>query len=157
MAEFRYGPVELYLVGLEGDRPAPGVMEALVHLVEGGLARLLDFVILTKADDGTLSITEVENHTEEYGLGAIEFGEFGIAGDADIEELAELIDPGTSAAIVAFELSYVRLLADELVASGAVVLASERIPAHVVNALVKAAHEEQAHAGQELEEQEEGE
>lgn len=148
MTEFAYGPVELYLVGLEGDRPAPGVMDALVHLVDGGLARLLDFVIVTKAEDGALTVTEVEDDPEEYGLGAIEFGEFGIAGDADIEELAEQIEPGTSAAIVAFELTYVRLLADELVASGAVVLSAERIPAHVVNALVKAAHEEEEEQGE---------
>ena len=50
MAEFRYGPVELYLVGFEGDRPSPDTAAALAELVEGGLVRLLDFVIVSKAE-----------------------------------------------------------------------------------------------------------
>jgi Family of unknown function (DUF6325) len=36
MAGFTYGPVELYLVGFEGDRPNPSVIAALTDLLEGG-------------------------------------------------------------------------------------------------------------------------
>lgn len=142
MADFRYGPVELYLVGFEGDRPAPAIMQALADQLEGGLVRLLDFVIVSRSIEGEITVTEIEDETEEYGLGGIEFGEFGITGDEDIEEFAPLIEPGTSAAVVALELVYARDLASKVAASGAVVLSSERIPAPVVNALVDAAQNE---------------
>jgi hypothetical protein len=36
MAGFTDGPVELYLVGFEGDRPTPSVIAALTDLLEGG-------------------------------------------------------------------------------------------------------------------------
>jgi uncharacterized membrane protein len=138
MTDFRYGPVDLHLIGFEGDRPDPGVVQALVDLLEGGLVRLLDFVIISRGEDGTVTVTEVEDAPEEYGFGAVEFEAVGIAGDDDIAEFAEHIPPGGSAALVALELAFARSLAGRLAASGAVVLRSERIPAPVVNAIVDA-------------------
>lgn len=141
MADFRYGPVELYLVGFEGERPAPAVMQALADQLEGGLVRLLDFVIVSRGLDGEVTVTEIEDETDEYGFGGIELAEIGLTGADDIDELAPLIEPGTSAALVALELVFARELASKLAASGGVVLSSERIPAPVVNALVDAAEE----------------
>lgn len=138
MADFRYGPVELYLVGFEGDRPAPAVMQALTDQLSTGLVRLLDFVIISRSADGDVTVTEVEDESDEYGLGDVELGALGITGDDDIEELAALVEPGTSAAVVALELAYARELASKLAASGGVVLSSERIPAPVVNAIADA-------------------
>jgi len=78
MAEFRYGPVELYLVGFEGDRPSPATIDALAELLEGGLVRLLDFVIVSKSESGDVEVIEIEDETEEYGFGSIELAEIGI-------------------------------------------------------------------------------
>jgi len=139
MTEFTFGPVELYLVGFEGERPSPGVMSALLDLIENGLVRLLDFVLVTKSLDGDVTVTEIEEESAEYGLGEIEFLAAGITGDEDIEELAELIPPGASAALVALELAYARTLTERLATSGGVVLRAERIPAPVVNAVLEAA------------------
>lgn len=139
MAEFRYGPVELYLVGFEGERPDPGVVGALADLTGSGLVRLLDFVLVSKSDEGDLDIIEVENETELYGLGDIELHEIGIAGEEDIHALAELVPPGGSAVVVALEMTYARDLAAKIDAAGAVVLSAERIPAPIVNAVLDAA------------------
>lgn len=147
MAEFRYGPVELYLVGFEGDRPDPGVMSALVEQVESGHLRLLDFVLVSKDDAGELTIIEIEENTADYGLGDIALAEIGIAGEEDVEELAELIPAGSSAAVIALELTFARTLASKLAASGGVVLSTERIPAPIVNAIVDAVEEEAAEEG----------
>ncbi len=137
----RYGPVELHLVGFEGDRPDPRVIAALVDLLEGGLIHLLDFLIVSKSDDGEVTVTEIEDQTDEYGFGGVELEAVGIAGDEDVAELAELIPPGGSAALVAFELTYLRDLAAKLEDSGGVVLRTERIPAPVVNAILELADE----------------
>lgn len=141
MTEFRYGPVELYLVGFEGDRPSAATIAALGELLEGGLVRLLDLVIVSKSEGGDVEIIEIEDRAEEYGLGDIELAEIGITGDEDIAELVELVDPGTSAAIVALELVYARRLAQKLAESGGVVLSAERIPAPVVNAVMELAEQ----------------
>lgn len=143
MTEFRHGPVELVLVGFEGDRPDPRTIEAIVELIEGGLVRLLDFVIVSKSDDGEVSVVEIEDDSEAYGFGTVELDAVGIAGDEDVDELAELIPPGGSAALVALELTWARRLAQRVSESGAVILSHERIPAPVVNALVELAEQEE--------------
>ncbi len=53
-------------------------------------------------------------------------------------ELAEHIPVGTSAALIALELTWARTLAETFNASGGVVLRTERIPAPIVNAIVDA-------------------
>jgi len=141
MADFRYGPVELFLVAFEGERPSRGVIGALTELIETGVLRLLDFVIVSKSESGEVSVIEIEEEIEDYGFGAIELVASGIAGGEDIDEFAELIPPGDSAALVVLELLYARHLASKLAASGGFVLRSERIPAPIVNAVVDAAEE----------------
>ncbi|MET0736459.1 MAG: DUF6325 family protein [Microbacterium sp.] len=131
MGTFEYGPVELYLVGFEGEAPDPGVIEALGELVESGLVRVLDFLIVSKSESGDVTIAEIED--EDF---PIDLHEVGIAGEEDVIELAGLVPPGGSAAIVALELVYARTLAERIAASGAVVLSAERIPAPVVNAVI---------------------
>ena len=144
MTEFTYGPVELHLVGLPADRPDPGIVAALVESIDAGIVRLLDFIVVTKSDDGEVTVTEVADDPDAFGFAGIELAEVGIAGDEDIAELSDLIPPGGSAAIVALELLWARRLVDNFAASGSFVLRSERIPAPVVNevlALSEAAQE----------------
>lgn len=136
MAEFRYGPVELYLVGFEGESPDAGTMDALAELLEGGLMRLLDLVIVSKSEDGDVDIVELED-----GAFSLELHEAGIAGEEDILELAELVPPGGSALLAALELVYARKLAESVASAGAVVLSAERIPAPIVNAIMDLADE----------------
>lgn len=136
MADFRYGPVELFLLGLEGERPDPAFISSLVELVESGIVRVLDFVLVSKSEDGEVSIVEIEEDSQDFG--ALELVLSGITGDEDIAALGDLVPAGGSAAVVALELVYARKLAESLAASGGVVLSSERIPAPIVNALVDA-------------------
>lgn len=136
MNDFRFGPAEFYLVGFEGDRPDPATFRALTDLINTGVVRLLDFVVLTKSDTGEVSILELDSEGDSLGLGDISPIAAGIAGDEDMEALAEAIPPGQSAAIVVLELSFARELAQNLAAAGGQVLRSERVPAPVVNAMM---------------------
>lgn len=144
MAQFTFGPVEFYLVGLDGDRPSPAVISALTELIDAGLVRLLDFVLISKSVDGDVTVTEVEEQAAEFGLGDVDLDAIGITGDEDIEEFAAHLEPGTTAALVALEMAWAKRLAEKVAASGAEVLAVERIPAPVVNGLVDALVEDDA-------------
>ncbi|QLQ11030.1 MAG: hypothetical protein HZY75_12510 [Nocardioidaceae bacterium] len=142
MAQFTFGPVEFYLVGLEGDRPSSGVLDALGELIEAGTVRLLDFVVISKSEDGEVTAVEIEDQAEEYGLGGVELGAIGLAGEEDIAEFASLVPAGRAAALVVLELAWAKRLAEKLAGSGGEVLAVERIPAPVVNGLVDSLIEE---------------
>ena len=119
VVDFRFGPVELYLVSLDGDRPAPAVIAALTDLVAAGTVNLLDFVVVSKAEDGTVTAIEIEEHADEYGAADLEFAALSVTGQEDIDEFAELIEPGTSAAVAALELAWAARLSSAVQASSA--------------------------------------
>jgi len=143
MPDFRYGPVELHLVGFEGERPDPGTLSALADLLETGLIRLLDFVLIARSEDGDLEVVEIEGDLAEFGLADITLLAAGLAGADDIDEVAEHIPAGSSAVLIAYELAFARTLAERLAAAGGVVLRSERIPAPIVNAVLDVIEQEE--------------
>ncbi|UFS57935.1 DUF6325 family protein [Subtercola endophyticus] len=134
MADFEFGPVEMFLIGFEGERPGPAVVEAIADLIEGGLVRLLDLTFITRNELGDVSTVEIEDVSDEYGFGTVELEATGLAADEDIAEFAELVPPGSSAALLVVELVFAKNLASKLAQSGGAVIASERIPAPIVNA-----------------------
>ncbi len=140
MTHFRYGPVELYLVGFTGEVPSPEVRAALGDLLDTGLVRLLDFLLVTKSNDGAIETIEVDDGGALDLNGASPLAS-GLIGAEDVESLAEAIAPGSSAALVALELTYQRELAEKLASSGGAVLFSERVGAPIVNALLDTAEE----------------
>ncbi len=135
-SEYRFGPVDFYLVGLAGDRPAPGTIDALKGLIDSGLVRLLDLIIISRDADGNVSTTELENEVESIGVGPL--GAAGIAGQEDIDEFAGLVESGSSAVLAVLEMTYQRDLAASVAAAGGTLLGYERVAAPVVNALVDA-------------------
>jgi hypothetical protein len=134
MADFEYGPVEMLLIGFEGERPGPAVVEAIADLIEGGLVRLLDLTFISRSELGEISTVEIEDVSDEYGFGGVELEATGLAADEDIAEFAESVPLGTSAALVVVELVWAKNLASKLAQSNGVVLGFERIPAPIVNA-----------------------
>jgi len=138
MAEFEYGPVEFYLIGFSGDRPGPAVLDAIVDLVRADTLRLLDLLFVARSQDNEVRVLELESVADDYGLGDLQVSEPGLAGEEDINELADAIPPGTSAAVLVVEHLWARSFAETLYNAGGQVLRTQFIPAPVVNALVGA-------------------
>ena len=139
MAELDYGPVDIYVVSFEGDRPDDATLSALGELMLGDEIRLLDLLIVARGDDGTVTVREYEEFRDDFGFTVVELEASGVIGDEDIDELAEAIPPGTAGAVMAIELLWAKRLASAFAASGGEVLQVERIPATVVNEVFAAA------------------
>jgi hypothetical protein len=139
MAEFEYGPVDIYVVSFEGSRPDDATLSALGDLMVNDEVRLLDLLIVARGEDGEITVREFEEFRDEFGFTVLELEATGAIGDEDVEELAELIPPGTAGAMMALELLFAKKLASAFAASGGEVLQVERIPASVVNELFAAA------------------
>jgi hypothetical protein len=133
MVDFEYGPVEVVLAGFEGDRPGTGVLEAIAELADAGTVRLLDVLFVARDQQGVVTAIEIADDEDGFGLGELELEATGLAAMEDIETLAEAIPLGTSAALMIVELTWAKHLAAKLFESGGFVIASERIPAAVVN------------------------
>ena len=134
MADFEYGPVEIFLIGFDGERPGPDVVNAIVELVNSGVVRLLDLLFVTRSyETGDVVVLEIDEVADEYGLPEFELLEVGIAGEEDVADFAEDLAPGTSAALLVVEHAWARNFAEAMFNAGGSVLRTERIPAPVVN------------------------
>lgn len=129
---YNYGPVELFLIGYQDDIDTHA-LDTLAEVTKTGVVTLLDLVILRKEADGTVVVTEVADRAAEFGFEPLAEDTVGLAGDEDIQDLAEDVPPGSSAVIVALEQTYMRDLAYKVHSGGGEVLRYERVPANVVN------------------------
>jgi hypothetical protein len=138
VADFEYGPVEIFLIGFDGERPGQAVVDGILELIESDAVRLLDLLFVSRAQDDELTVLEFDEIADRYGLEGIEVVELGLAGEEDVNDLAEAIEPGTSAALLVVEHVWARKFAETLYRAGGRVLQTERIPAPVVNEVVAA-------------------
>lgn len=142
MAQFEFGPVDISVVSFAGDRPDDATIAAIEELIDSGEIAVLDLLFVSRAANGDLTVTEFEDVGEEWGFTRIELPASGVIGDNDVDDLASMIEPGRSAAVIAIELLFAKRLTSRLAESGGLVLHSERIPAAVVNAVLSDASDD---------------
>ncbi|WP_243399895.1 DUF6325 family protein [Arthrobacter glacialis] len=76
-ANFKYGSVEVCLIGFAGERPGTEVVDAILDLVQAGSVRLLDLLFVSRSRDGDLRVLEREEIADAYGLAGLEVVELG--------------------------------------------------------------------------------
>ena len=133
MTTFDYGPIEFYAIAFDGDRPGPAVLKAVDDLVASGTVNLLDLVFARRSPEGELEVVELSDTIDD---GAPSLDLAGLAGEEDIQVLAENLEPGKSAAILVVELLWAKSFAAALYDAGGAVIAREGIPAPIVNAFL---------------------
>ncbi len=127
--EFEMGPVDYLLVEWPGRQPTGQALPHLIDLVERGLIRVLDLAFVTKGADGTVSgveFTELVANVPEFSY--FEGVSTGLLQDDDLQEAAEALENGTSAALLVYENAWAAPLATALRNSGGQLVASGRIP-----------------------------
>jgi len=127
------GPVDFLVVEFPGSRFTGEGLPLLVDLVDRGIVRVLDLVFVKKRDDGSvvsLDIGQLDDGAR--GLSVFQGATSGLLGPEDLEKAAEVLEAGSSAALLVYENTWAAPLATALVRSGAQLVASARIPAPVL-------------------------
>lgn len=130
-----HGPIDFVLIEFDAGRLTGEAAPALLDLVERGVVRLLDLLVISKDEDGALNAVEL---TDPTGPGA-EFAYFagarsGLIADDDMAQAADAMRPGTMAALIVYENSWAVPFVGAVLDSGGEVIASARIPAAEVMA-----------------------
>ena len=140
------GPVDYIVVEFPGSKFNGEIAPALGDLVERGTIKVLDIVFVKKDADGTLEGLEMSD-LDPGELGEIEKLEVDIAhllSEDDIVNVAEAIEPGSSAAILVWENAWAAPFASAVRRAGGQLVASGRIP---IQALIAAVEHESSEAG----------
>jgi uncharacterized membrane protein len=161
------GPVQMLIVGFQGDNFDGSIMKELQRLKEHDIVRLIDLMFVKKNEEGDLEIAQRSDLNEEeaqqfgaivgalvgFGAEGDEGAEYGaVAGAAELEDghvfdddavwyLGDAIPPGTAAAVALLEHRWAIPLRDKIAQAGGLTLSDAWV--HVadlvaVGALAKA-------------------
>ena len=134
------GPVDYFIVefpagaqNFSGD----GIRE-LVKLHESGTIRVMDILILQKAEDGTVMAQELGDLGDSDELVALEGQLVQTLAEDDVENLAAAMDPGSVAGVLVYENTWAAPFASALRRAGGQLIANGRIPIQALIAAVEA-------------------
>jgi hypothetical protein len=132
------GPVDWIVVEFPGTKLTGEIAPILEEYVEEGLVKILDLLFLTKSDDGEVEAFEASD-LDDSQLGRLRTTEAELAmvlSEKDVLDLAETIEPGSSAAVLVWENLWAAPFGAAVRHAGGQLAAGGRIP---VQALLAAA------------------
>ena len=134
------GPVEVTVVKFPGNQFKGEIAPALADLIEAGTISVIDLIFLWTDENGELTVKELEELEDEDRsmFEVVVSDQTDLLSEDDTKEIAELIGPNSSAAILVFEHTWATKLRDAIVNAEGELVFSERIPRDVVEEAVAA-------------------
>jgi hypothetical protein len=132
------GPVDVVIIGFPGNKFSGEIAPALMELVEARTIRVLDLLFVMKDADGVVTTITIEDLDPEVGaaFASVEVHEPGDLGPEDADEVADDLEPNSSALLIAFENSWAARFAQACLDADGYVIDQIRIPVDVVQAVV---------------------
>ncbi|HEY5286340.1 MAG TPA: DUF6325 family protein [Solirubrobacteraceae bacterium] len=133
--EVELGPVDVVVIGYPPDAPRTGeAIPLFVDLVDRGIIRVLDVLMVQKDSEGNVSGLEI---TDLDGDGVDDLVVFagartGMLGQEDAATAAGALQPGEAALLICFENAWAAPFASAVRRNGGRVLAFERVAAQDV-------------------------
>ena len=134
------GPVDYAVVEFPaGASNFTGEMATeLLSLVDRGIVRVIDVLILTKNADGSVDAMELSDVPELGDLEVLEAELAELLAADDVEHLAAAMDPGSTAGVIIWENLWVAPFAAAARRSGGQLIANGRIPIQAIIASIEA-------------------
>jgi Family of unknown function (DUF6325) len=137
------GPVGYIVVGFPADKAnfSGAMADELKKLLENGTVRVLDLLMVRRAEDGTVAVAELRDHDDsEVGeLRSLEADLSLVLAFEDVERVGADLEPGSAAAVLVWENAWAGPLASSIRHSGGELIAMGHIP---TQALLAAAEED---------------
>ena len=121
------GPVELIVLVFPGEGADPAVAEVLTEVTSGGHITVLDLAVLTRSPDGLVRTADVHENLDDVGFGSLVITAQPVITQDDLDTVRASLEPGKSAAIMAFEHSWARRLAVAAEGAGGAVIRTDAI------------------------------
>ena len=107
-------------------------------MVDSGTIRVIDVLILTKNEDGTVEAMELSDIEQLGQLQAVETQLAELLAAEDVEHLAAAMDPGSTAGVLIWENLWAAPFASAARRSGGQLIANGRIPIQAIIASIEA-------------------
>jgi len=133
--ELELGPVDIVVIGYPPDAPRTGeAIPLFVDLVDRGIVRVLDVLMVQKDDEGNVSGLEIADLDGDGVDDLLVFtgARTGMLGEEDASTAGEALRPGEAALMICFENAWAAPFATAVRRNGGQVLAFERVAAQDV-------------------------
>ena len=124
------GPVDYLVVEFPGSNFNGEILPELVDLVQRGIVKVLDLVLIKKEEDGSFEAFEFDD-IEDGVLGELREIERELAdvlSEEDVASVAEALEPGSTAGLLVYENLWAAPFASTVRRSGGQLIANGRIP-----------------------------
>ena len=134
------GPVDYLVVEFPAGQSnfTDEMAKELLALVDAGIIRVIDVLILTKNADGTVDAMELSDVPNLGELQTIEAVLAELLAADDVEHLAAAMDPGSTAGVLIWENTWAAPFASAARRSGGQLIANGRIPIQAIIASIEA-------------------
>jgi hypothetical protein len=129
-----HGPVDYLVMEFSGDRLTGRAAEAMLDLVERGIVRVYDVVVVGKDKAGDVYAVNLADEESEV-LGSftgLSWARTGLLADEVMREAASAMEPGTLAVLLVYENTWAIPFVAAARESGGELIAGGRIPAQDV-------------------------
>lgn len=138
MTEQDIGPIDYLTLEFPKAKLTGEGLAALVDLVDRQIIRILDMRFVKREEDGTFTAVAVSDFDGDglLDLAVFEGVESGLLDDDDLSQAASVIAPGSAAGLLVYENTWAGPFVSAMRRAGADVVASGRIPANDVIAML---------------------
>ncbi len=132
------GPVDWVILEFPGSRFRGEIAPILADLVDNGVVRVLDLVLVTKQKDGTVEARELTD-ADGAEIGALREmkSDLTLLSEQDITSAAAAIEPGSTAALLVWENRWAVPFATAVRRAGGELVATGRVPVPVLLAALE--------------------
>jgi hypothetical protein len=133
------GPVDWVVVEFPGNRFNGEIAPAVADLVDRGVVRVLDLVMVRKDDDGSVEAYEIADLNDSE-IGQLRMYEAQLAmllSENDVAAIAEAVEPGSSAAVLVWENCWATPFGSAVRHAGGQLVASGQIPTQALLAALE--------------------
>ena len=134
------GPIDYLIVEFpRGTQHFTGeAAEELLKLHDAGTIRIMDLLILVKAQDGSVEPLELSDLPTLGEFERIEAQLVHTLGEEDVANLAAAIEPGSVSGVLVYENTWAAPFASAMRRAGGQLIANGRIPVQAIMAAVEA-------------------
>ncbi len=147
------GPVDYLVVEFPGSNFTGEILPELVDLVQRGIVKVLDLVLIKKEQDGSFEAFEFDD-IEDGLLGELRELErelTDVLSEEDVASAAEALEPGSTAGLLVYENLWAAPFASAVRRSGGQLVANGRIPVQALIAAIQVEADNDAEAADQAE------
>lgn len=143
-----YGPIDSLALEFENEQLKGEILPALLDLVKNKVVRVIDLVVIQKDQHGNHQALELQQLAPELlnVFDPLEVEISGIIQVEDIDDIADVMERNTTAALLLVENLWAINFGEAVVRAKGRVLAHDRIPFEVINDVMNTFAQDEANA-----------